>query len=216
MGVQTKSDTGRSVRVTARPECRGFSNLPGVKARLFAPENRKWWTLAAVAVGLFMIMLDNTVVNVALPSIQKDLGIDISELEWVVNAYALTFGVLLLTGGKLADLLGRRAIFIAGLVVFTGASLWCGLAGGAGSLIAARTVQGVGAALMNPATLSIITATFPPRQRGTAIGIWAGVSALALAIGPLVGGLLTENISWSWIFFVNVPVGVFGILAARA
>ena len=104
-----------------------------------------------------------------------------------MNAYALTFGVLLLTGGKLADLLGRRAIFIAGLVVFTGASLWCGLAGGASSLIAARTVQGVGAALMNPATLSIITATFPPRQRGTAIGIWAGVSALALAIGPLVG-----------------------------
>ena len=117
-----------------------------MRARLFAPENRKWWTLAAVAVGLFMIMLDNTVVNVALPSIQQDLGIGISELEWVVNAYALTFGVLLLTGGKLADLVGRRAIFIAGLVIFTGASLWCGLAGGAGSLIAARTVQGVGAA----------------------------------------------------------------------
>src|SRR5947208_12476258 len=101
-----------------------------MRARLFAPENRKWWTLGAVAVGLFMIMLDNTVVNVALPSIRKDLGIGISELEWVVNAYALTFGVLLLSGGKLADLLGRRRIFIAGLVVFTGASLWCGLAGG--------------------------------------------------------------------------------------
>ena len=113
-----------------------------------------------------------------------------------------------LTGGKLADLLGRRAIFIAGLVIFTGASLWCGLAGGAGSLIAARTVQGIGAALMNPATFSIITATFPPRQRGTAIGIWAGVSALALAIGPIVGGLLTEKVNWSWIFFINIPVGV--------
>src|SRR6266542_3318768 len=174
-----------------------------MRARLFTPENRKWWTLVAVSVGLFMIMLDNTVVNVALPSIQKDLGIGISELEWVVNAYALTFGVLLLSGGKLADLLGRRAIFIVGLVVFTGASLWCGLAGGVGSLIAARTVQGIGAALMNPATLSIITATFPPRQRGTAIGIWAGVSALALAIGPIVGGLLTEKINWSWIFFIN-------------
>ncbi len=175
-----------------------------MKARLFAPENRKWWTLAAVAVGLFMIMLDNTVVNVALPSIQQDLGISTSELEWVVNAYALTFGVLLLTGGKLADLFGRRSIFIAGLVIFTGASLWCGLADGASSLIAARTVQGVGAALMNPATLSIITATFPPRQRGMAIGIWAGVSALALAFGPLVGGLLTEKVSWSWIFFINI------------
>src|ERR671925_52002 len=187
-----------------------------MKARLFAAENRKWWTLAAVSVGLFMIMLDNTVVNVALPSIQRDLGIGISELEWVVNAYALTFGVLLLTGGKLADLLGRRAIFIAGLVIFTGASLWCGLAGGAASLIAARTVQGIGAALMNPATLSIIPATFPPRQRGTAIGIWAGVSALALAIGPIVGGVLTEDISWNWIFFINIPVGILGVVAARA
>jgi EmrB/QacA subfamily drug resistance transporter len=186
-----------------------------VRARLFTDENRRWWTLVAVSFGLFMIMLDNTVVNVALPSIRSDLGISVSELEWVVNAYALTFGVLLLSGGKLADLLGRRTIFIAGLVIFTGASLWCGLAGGAASLIAARTVQGVGAALMNPATLSIITATFPPRQRGTAIGIWAGVSALALAIGPLVGGLLTERISWSWIFFVNIPVGVLAIVAAR-
>src|SRR5204862_418928 len=164
-------------------------------------ENRKWWTLAAVAVGLFMIMLDNTVVNVALPSIRKDIGISISELEWVVNAYALTFGVLLLTGGKLADLLGRRAVFVAGLVIFTGSSLWCGLAAGATSLIAARTVQGIGAALMNPATLSIITATFPPRQRGTAIGIWAGTAALALAFGPIVGGVLTQDINWSWIFF---------------
>jgi EmrB/QacA subfamily drug resistance transporter len=186
-----------------------------VRARLFAPENRKWWTLVAVAIGLFMIMLDNTVVNVALPSIQNDLGISTSELEWVVNAYALTFGVLLLSGGKLADLLGRRRIFIAGLIIFTGSSLWCGFAGGAASLIAARTVQGVGAALMNPATLSIITATFPPRQRGTAIGIWAGVSALALAIGPLVGGLLTQDINWAWIFFINIPVGVGGVLAAR-
>jgi EmrB/QacA subfamily drug resistance transporter len=186
-----------------------------VKARLFTPENRKWWTLAAVAVGLFMIMLDNTVVNVALPSIRDDLGIGISELEWVVNAYALTFGVLLLTGGKLADMLGRRAIFVAGLVIFTAASLACGLASSADVLIAARTVQGIGAALMNPATLSIITATFPPRQRGMAIGIWAGVSALALAIGPLVGGLLTEKIHWSWIFFINVPIGVLGVFAAR-
>ncbi|TMK93413.1 MAG: MFS transporter [Actinobacteria bacterium] len=186
-----------------------------MRARLFAPENRKWWTLAAVAFGLFMIMLDNTVVNVALPSMQRALKIDRAELEWVVNAYALTFGVLLLTGGKLADLLGRRAIFISGLVIFTASSLACGLANGPEVLIAARTVQGIGAALMNPATLSIITATFPPRQRGMAIGIWAGVSAMALAIGPLVGGVLTEKISWGWIFFINVPIGVVGIIAAR-
>src|SRR5256714_1065245 len=147
-----------SRRSRPRAKGTGFSNLPEVRARRFAAENRKWWTLAAVAVGLFMIMLDNTVVNVALPSIRKDLGISISELEWVVNAYALTFGVLMLSGGKLADLLGRRAIFVVGLVIFTGASLWCGLAGGAGSLIAARTLQGVGAALMNPATLSLFAA----------------------------------------------------------
>src|SRR5438067_13032478 len=186
-----------------------------MRARIFAEENRKWWTLGAVAFGLFMIMLDNTVVNVALPSIQHALRIDRAELEWVVNAYALTFGVLLLTGGKLADLFGRRRIFILGLVIFVASSLACGLAGDATTLIAARTVQGIGAALMNPATLSIITATFPPRQRGTAIGIWAGVSALALAIGPLVGGLLTQDINWSWIFFINIPVGVVGVLAAR-
>src|SRR6476659_9706677 len=133
-----------------------------MRARLFTDDNRKWWTLVAVSFGLFMIMLDNTVVNVALPSIRSDLGISVSELEWVVNAYALTFDVLLLTGGKLADLLGRRTIFIAGLVVFTGASLWCGLAGGASSLIAARTVQGAGAALMNPAT--------PPRHGDRDLG----------------------------------------------
>jgi EmrB/QacA subfamily drug resistance transporter len=186
-----------------------------MKARIFAPENRKWWTLGAVAFGLFMIMLDNTIVNVALPAIQSDLDIGISELEWVFNGYALTFGVLMLTGGKLADLLGRRRIFIVGLVIFTGASLACGLASSAGLLIGARVVQGVGSALMNPATLSIITATFPPRQRGMAIGIWAGVSAMALAIGPLVGGLITEHISWNWIFFINVPIGVLAIVVTR-
>jgi EmrB/QacA subfamily drug resistance transporter len=186
-----------------------------LRARIFAEENRKWWTLAAVAFGLFMIMLDNTVVNVALPSIGRDFNTGLSELEWVVNGYALTFGVLMLTGGKLADLLGRRRIFIAGLAIFTLASLACGLATSAEFLIGARVVQGVGSALMNPATLSIIIATFPPRQRGMAIGIWAGVSAMALAVGPLLGGLITEHIDWSWVFFINVPVGILGIVVAR-
>src|SRR5439155_7360803 len=181
-----------------------------MKGRLFAEENRKWWTLAAVAFGLFMIMLDNTVVNVALPSIERDLKISISSLEWIVTSYALVFAALLITGGKLADMYGRRRLFVAGLVVFTLSSLACGLAPSAGFLIGARVVQGAGAALMNPATLSIITATFPPRQRGMAIGIWAGVSALALAIGPLVGGLIVDNISWNWIFFINVPIGILG------
>jgi len=178
--------------------------------------NHKWWTLAAMCFALFMIMLDNTVVNVALPSIQQSLHLKISELEWVVTGYALTFGALMLTGGKLADLFGRRLIFVVGLAIFTGSSLACGLAGGASVLIGARVVQGIGAALMNPATLSIITVTFPPRQRGTAIGIWAGVSALALAIGPLVGGLISQRINWNWIFFINIPVGVAGIAAAYA
>ncbi|HEY3107079.1 MAG TPA: MFS transporter [Gaiellaceae bacterium] len=186
-----------------------------MKARILAPENRKWLTLVAVAFGLFMIMLDNTIVNVALPSIQRDLHIGISELEWVFNGYALTFGVLMLTGGKLADLLGRRFIFIVGLVIFGAASLACGLATSGGMLIGARVVQGVGSALMNPATLSIITATFPPRQRGMAIGIWAGVAAMALAIGPLAGGLITEHIGWNWIFFINVPVAVVAVLFTR-
>src|SRR3982751_6106512 len=187
-----------------------------MRARFFTQENRKWWTLAAVAFGLFMIMLDNTVVNVALPSMQRSLHLKISELEWVVTGYALTFGAFLLTGGKLADFFVRRVIFVVGLVVFTASSLACGLAGSAAVLIAARVVQGLGAALMNPATLSIITVTFPPRQRGTAIGIWAGVSALALAIGPLVGGLITEHINWNWIFFINVPIGALAIVAAYA
>jgi EmrB/QacA subfamily drug resistance transporter len=163
-----------------------------------------------------MIMLDNTVVNVALPSIQRDLEADLSELEWIVTGYALTFASLMLVGGKVADAYGRRLVFVIGIVVFTLASLMCGLADSSEMLIGSRVLQGAGAALMNPATLSIIAATFPPRERGTAIGIWAGTSALALAIGPLVGGLITEHIDWSWIFFVNVPVGALGIVASFA
>jgi EmrB/QacA subfamily drug resistance transporter len=185
-----------------------------MRYRLMTAENRKWWTLGAVSFGLFMIMLDNTVVNVALPAIQRDLGAGLSQLEWIVSGYALTFAALMLTGGKLADLVGRRLVFVAGLAVFAGSSLACALAPSAGFLIGARIVQGAGAALMNPATLSIISATFPPRQRGAAIGIWAGVSALALAIGPLVGGLLTEHVGWSSIFYLNVPIGVVAIAAS--
>jgi len=185
-----------------------------MRARLVTEENKKWWTLAAVAFGLFMIMLDNTVVNVALPSIQRELDMQLSELEWVVSGYALTFAALMLIGGKLADAYGRRLVFVVGIAIFTLASLACGLASSGEALIAARVAQGVGAAMMNPATLSIIAVTFPPRQRGTAIGIWAGTSALALALGPLIGGLLTEHASWNWIFFVNVPIGVLGIAAS--
>jgi EmrB/QacA subfamily drug resistance transporter len=185
-----------------------------MRQRLVTNENKKWWTLAAVSVGLFMIMLDNTVVNVALPRMRESLHMTLSGLEWVVAGYALTFAAFMLIGGKLADFVGRRLIFMVGLVVFTGASLACGLAPDGGFLVGARVVQGLGGALMNPSTLSIITATFAPRERGKAIGIWAGVSAMALAIGPLVGGLLTEHVNWNWIFFINIPIGGIGLLTA--
>jgi len=153
-----------------------------LSGRLVTPESKRWWTLAAVSSGLFMIMLDATVVNVALPAIRDSLHMSLAGLEWVVAGYALTFAAFMLTGGKLADLFGRRLVFMAGLTVFAGASLACGLAPGGAVLIGGRVVQGTGAALMNPATLSIITATFPPRQRGTAIGIWRGLPPRRLRI----------------------------------
>jgi EmrB/QacA subfamily drug resistance transporter len=177
--------------------------------------NRKWWTLAAVTFAVFITTLDNTIVNVALPSIQGDLELTRSGLEWVVNAYILAFAVLLLTGGRLADAFGRRRLFLVGLGVFTGASLLGGFAGSEEVLIVARALQGAGAALMTPTTLAIISATFSERQRGLAVGIWAAVAALAFAVGPVTGGFLAEHLHWSWIFFLNVPVGIAGLLVGR-
>src|SRR5213078_3275957 len=153
--------------------------------------NRRWWTLGAMCFALFMVMLDNTVVNVALPSIQRDLGASIAGLEWTVNAYTLSFAVLLVTGGRLGDLFGRRRMFLAGVVMFALSSAAIGFSPSDTWLVAWRAAQGVGAALMMPATLSIITNAFPAAERGKAIGTWAGVSAIALALGPLVGGWLT-------------------------
>jgi EmrB/QacA subfamily drug resistance transporter len=182
-------------------------------------DNRKWWTLAAMCFALFMIMLDNTVVNVALPSIQRDLHASISSLEWTVNAYTLTFAVLLVTGGRLGDIFGRRTMFLGGVIVFALSSAFIGFAPNQEILVAGRAVQGVGAAFMMPGTLSIISNTFPPQERGRAIGLWAGVSGLALAIGPVVGGALTEYVSWRAIFFLNLPVAagavVVTLFAAR-
>ncbi|MGH2981496.1 MAG: MFS transporter [Solirubrobacterales bacterium] len=184
------------------------------RARLINDANRKWWTLGAMCFALFMIMLDNSVVNVALPSIQRDLGASISSLEWTINGYTLSFAVLLATGGRLGDIFGRRRMFIGGVVLFTLSSATAGFAPDTLSLVASRVAQGVGAAFMMPGTLSIITDAFPAEERGKAIGTWAGVSALALAIGPLLGGFLTEHVGWEAIFFINVPVGAGAVLAA--
>jgi EmrB/QacA subfamily drug resistance transporter len=181
---------------------------------LITDENRKWWTLGAMCFALFMIMLDNTVVNVALPSIQKDLGASISGLEWTINGYTLSFAVLLATGGRLGDIFGRRRMFLFGVVIFTLSSATAGFAPDATSLVVSRVVQGVGAALMMPATLSIITDAFPASERGKAMGMWAGVSALALAVGPVLGGFLTEHVSWRAIFYLNIPVAIGAVTAA--
>ena len=183
-----------------------------IRALSLTDDNRRWWTLGAMCFALFMIMLDNTVVNNALPSIQRSLHADLSALEWTVNAYTLTFAVLLVTGGRLGDIFGRRRMFLFGVVVFAVSSAAIGLAPNDGLLVAGRAIQGIGAAFMMPATLSIITNAFPPHERGKAIGTWAGVSAMALALGPVVGGFLTEDVSWRAIFFLNLPVAVAAVV----
>ncbi len=179
--------------------------------RLVTEQNSRWWTLGAMCFALFMVMLDNTVVNVSLPSIQRDLHASLSALEWTVNAYTLTFAVLMVTGGRLGDIFGRRRMFLFGVVVFGLSSAAIGFAPNDTALVAFRAVQGIGAAFMMPATLSIITQSFPPHQRGMAIGTWAGVSAMALAIGPVLGGFLTQSVSWRAIFFINPPIAVGAI-----
>jgi EmrB/QacA subfamily drug resistance transporter len=174
---------------------------------------RATWTLLAVGLATFMTYLDNNVVNVAIPAVQRDLHLTTSGLEWVVSGYILVFASLLLAGGRLADVWGRKRVFMTGLAIFTGSSLAAGLATTAGELIAARAVQGLGAALLTPTTLAIISATFEAgRRRAAAIGVWSAVGALALAVGPLIGGALSQYLSWEWIFFINVPVGIVTML----
>ncbi|MGW2682694.1 DHA2 family efflux MFS transporter permease subunit [Streptomyces sp. NPDC001414] len=173
------------------------------------------WALVITSVAGFMAALDNLVVTTALPSIRKDLGGALDDLEWTVSAYTLTFAVLLMFGAALGDRFGRRRLFLAGLVVFTGASAAAAMAPGIDSLIAARAVQGVGAAVMMPLTLTLLTAAVPEARRGMAYGIWGAVNGLAVASGPLIGGSLTEHVSWHWIFWLNVPLGVALLPLAR-
>ena len=173
--------------------------------------NRKWWTLGAMCFALFMVMLDNTVVNIALPAIKSDFGASISGLSWAVNAYTLSFAVLLVTGGRLGDVFGRKRMFLAGLIAFTLASIGAGLSQSIGQLIFWRAAQGAGAAFLMPGSLSILTDAFHGRERGRALGLWAGISGMALGMGPVLGGLLVEKAGWEWIFFLNVPVALVAV-----
>jgi EmrB/QacA subfamily drug resistance transporter len=168
----------------------------------------KWWTLVVVCLAVFMLLLDVTIVNVALPSIQKELGSSFEDLQWVVDAYALALAAILLASGSLGDLLGRRSVFVIGLVIFSGASLVCGLSGSPLMLNVSRAVQGAGGAMMFANSLALIAQEFPANERGTALGIWGATTGFAVAVGPLVGGVLTDAFGWEWIFLVNVPVGV--------
>ena len=180
-------------------------------------ETNRWLVLVLVCLAQFMVILDATITNVALPSIQEDLGFTPAGLQWVVNAYTLLFGGFLLLGGRMGDLIGRKRIFIAGVAVFSTASLLCGLSHSTGMLIAARALQGLGAALVSPAALSIITTTFEEGpDRTKALGVWSAIAAGGAAFGLLLGGVLTELLAWEWIFFVNVPVGIAAGAAVAA
>src|SRR3989475_7430546 len=182
---------------------------------MVATERRKWLALALLSAVQFMVVLDIAIVNVALPSIKVDLGFSQENLQWVISAYALFFGGFLLLGGRAADLLGRRRLFLAGVVLFTLSSLLAGLAWSEGSLIAARAFQGLGAAVISPAALSILSTTFTEgRERNIALGVWGAVGGFGAAAGVLLGGILTDTLGWEWIFFLNVPVGAVAFALA--
>ena len=170
-------------------------------------ENARPWILAATILGSSMVFIGGSTVNVALPALQRGLGATVVDIQWVLNAYLLLLASLILLGGSLGDHYGRKRVFMLGVALFTAASVWCGLAPSAGQLIAARAVQGVGGALLTPGSLAIISASFGEGERGRAIGLWSGFSAITSALGPVLGGWLIDTLSWRWIFFLNVPLG---------
>src|SRR4030081_572800 len=179
-------------------------------------QTNPWLVLLVLVTGFFMILLDTTIVNVAIPAMSAGLNTTLDQILWVLNAYVLVYAVLLITAGRLGDLYGQRMLFAVGLAVFTVASALCGFAQDANQLIGARILQGVGAALLTPQTLAILTSIFPPERRGAAFGIWAGVAGLATLAGPTVGGAIVTYIDWRWIFFVNVPIGIAALVATFA
>src|ERR1700742_2589491 len=199
---------------TATGRGRPSGGSPRGAAAKRADDVNPWNALWATMVGFFMILLDSTIVAVANPSIMVKLGTSYDSVIWVTSAYLLAYAVPLLVAGRLGDRFGPKNLYLLGLVVFTAASLWCGLAGSIGMLIAARVVQGIGAALLTPQTLSTITRIFPPERRGVAMSVWGATAGVATLIGPLAGGVLVDHLGWQWIFFVNVPIGIIGIALA--
>jgi EmrB/QacA subfamily drug resistance transporter len=190
----------------SRPPCDEGAILYAVSAAPRAESGA--WVLAAAILGSSMAFIDGTVVNVALPALQSALNASITQVQWIVESYALFFSALLLTGGSLGDLYGRRRIFAAGVILFAAASIGCGLAANTGQLIAARALQGAGGALLVPGSLALISVSYPPDERGRAIGTWAGFTSITAAIGPVLGGWLTQHASWRWVFFINLPVAL--------
>src|SRR3954454_1362287 len=178
--------------------------------------DRKWWTLIAVCTGVFMLLLDVTIVNVALPDIQHAFGASLADLQWVIDAYALTLAALMLTAGSIADLVGRRLVFAIGITVFTLGSLLCGVAPDATFLSLARAAQGIGGAIMFATSLALIAQAFAGRERGVAFGVFGAVTGVAVAVGPVLGGAITTGLSWRWIFFVNIPIGIAALTVTLA
>src|ERR1700759_5126413 len=205
---------------TGVPAGSGYQKGPGIGHRVSRRQEglregtsmRKWWPLVAICTGTFMLLVDLTIVNVALPDMARELHTTFSDLQWVIDLYALVLGALVLTVGAAADRLGRRRIYVAGLVLFALSSLTCGVAPNVAVLLAARGVQGLGAAAMFATTMALISSTFEGRERGIAFGAWSAVAGAASAVGPIIGGLLTANFGWRWIFLVNLPVSVFAVV----